>query len=107
MSGAGTGGEFIGKWVGIAQRARERVLAELPAKPPALQERACEQASILISPENLTTYPWIAQRVATGTVHLHDWYFDIAEGELLCHDSARNAFEPVAADSPDRAGRTT
>lgn len=100
MSGAGTSGEFIGKWVGIAQRARERVLAELPAKPPALQERACEQASILVSLENLMTYPWIARRVAAGTVHLHGWYFDIAEGELLCYNPARNAFAPVAAGSP-------
>jgi carbonic anhydrase len=104
MSGAGTRGEFIGKWVGIAQRARERVLAELPAKPPALQERACEQASILVSLENLMTYPWIAQRVAAGTVHLHGWYFDIAKGELLCYDPARNAFDPVAADSPGPPG---
>ncbi len=100
MRGAGTSGEFIGKWVGIAQRARERVLAELPAKPPALQERACEQGSILVSLENLMTYSWIAERVATGTVHLHGWYFDIAEGELLCYNPARNAFGPVAADSP-------
>ena len=100
MSGAGTSGEFIGKWVGIAQRARERVLAELAAKPPALQERACEQASILVSLENLMAYPWIAQRVAAGTVHLHGWYFDIEEGDLLSYNPARNAFEPVAANSP-------
>ncbi len=100
MSGAGTSGEFIGKWVGIAQRARERVLAELPAKPPALQERVCEQASILVSLENLMAYPWIAQRVAAGTVHLHGWYFDIEEGDLLSYNPARNAFEPVAANSP-------
>jgi len=104
MSGAGTTGEYIGKWVGIAQRARERVLAELPAKPPVLQERACEQAAILVSLENLMTYPWIAQRVAAGTVHLHGWYFDIAEGELLCYNPARNAFAPVAADSPGPPG---
>ncbi len=104
MSGAGTSGEFIGKWVGIAQRARERVLAELAAKPAALQDRACEQASILISLENLMTYPWIAQRVAAGTVHLHGWYFDIAEGDLLRYNPARNAFEPVAADSPGPQG---
>ena len=106
MGGAGTRGEFIGKWVGIAQRARERVLAELPAKPAALQERACEQASILVSLENLMTYPWIAQRVAAGTVHLHGWYFDIAEGDLLCYNPARNAFEPVAVDSPGPQGNT-
>jgi len=109
MNGAGPGGEFIGKWVGIAQRARERVLAELPAKPPALQARACEQAAILVSLENLMTYPWIAERVATGAMHLHGWYFDMAEGSLLHYDPAHHAFSPIAfdpieADTADQAG---
>lgn len=98
MNGANSSGEFIGKWVGIAQRAHERVLAELPAKSPAMQARACEQAAILVSLENLMSYPWIAERVALGAMHLHGWYFDIAEGALLRYSPVRNAFEPIAAD---------
>ena len=96
MGGTDSQTEFIGKWVGIAQRARERVLAELPSKPLALQERACEQAGILVSLENLMTYPWIAQRVEAGEIHLHGWYFDIAAGALMHYEPARNAFEPAA-----------
>jgi carbonic anhydrase len=99
MNETSNGGEFIGKWVGIAQRARERVLAELPAKPPALQARACEQAAILVSLENLMTYPWIAERVDTGAMHLHGWYFDIAQGELLSYNPALNGFEPIRAEA--------
>lgn len=90
-----TGGEFIGKWVSIAQRARERVFAELPDKPPALQARACEQAAILVSLENLMTYPWIARRVKAGSLHLHGWYFDIGQGELLGYSPSGTAFEPL------------
>jgi carbonic anhydrase len=89
------GGEFIGKWVSIAQRARERVLAELPSKPSALQERACEQAAILVSLENLMTYPWIARRVEAGALHLHGWYFDIGQGELFGYSPLGSAFEPL------------
>jgi carbonic anhydrase len=97
------GSEFIGRWVGIAERARERVLAELPNKPPAVQERACEMASILVSIENLLTYPWIAERVADGRMHLHGWYFDIDEGQLLCYNPAQNAFESIGVDElPDK-----
>ena len=103
MSGAGPGGEFIGKWVGIAQRAHDRVLTELPNKPPALQARACEQAAILVSLENLMTYPWIAQRVATGAMHLHGWYFDLAEGSLWHYDPAHLAFEPIGVDTLGQA----
>ncbi|MDP1594348.1 MAG: carbonic anhydrase [Gallionella sp.] len=99
MRDEGTCSEFIGKWVSIAQRARERVYAELPNKPPALQSRACEQAAILVSLENLLTYPWIAQRVAAGVMHLHGWYFDMADGSLLQYNPAGNAFESVAGQS--------
>jgi carbonic anhydrase len=30
------GGQFIGKWVSIAQRVRERVLSKLPVNPPVM-----------------------------------------------------------------------
>ncbi len=105
MADAGKGSEYIGKWVGIAQRARERVLADLPTKPPALQARACEQAAILLSLENLMTYPWIAERVDTGSLHLHGWYFDIEHGELLSYNPVRNGFAPIGADSAAITGR--
>jgi len=51
--------EFIGAWLSIAKRARERVLRELPQKSAELQARACEQASILVSLDNLLSFPWI------------------------------------------------
>lgn len=92
MRNIGEQTEFIGKWIGIAQQARSRVQAELPNKPPQLQERACEQASILVSLENLTTYPWISERIEGGALHLHGWYFDITAGELFHYDPTTNAF---------------
>ena len=99
MRDAGKNSEFIGKWVDIARRAREQVLADLPDKPPALQARACEQAAILLSLENLMTYPWIAERVVAGEMCLHGWYFDIAHGELLRYNPARSGFEPIMVDT--------
>jgi len=72
--------EFIGPWVNIAERARQQVLMQLPDKNPATQSRACEQAAILVSLENLLTFPWINERVEAGTLLLHGWYFDIGIG---------------------------
>ncbi len=106
MNETGNGSEFIGKWVGIAHRAREQVLVDLPAKPPALQARACEQAAILVSLENLMTYPWIAERVVAGAMHLHGWYFDIAHGELLSYNPACNGFESIQVDTAARPAAT-
>lgn len=89
--------EFMARWMGIAQRARSQVLAKLPDKSPPLHARACEQAALLISLENLLTFPWIRQRVEAGSLHLHGWYFDIGQGELLGYSPHSTAFEQLAS----------
>lgn len=84
--------EFIGPWVKIAERGRDRVLAELPGKEPDKQNRACEQAAILISLENLLTFPWVEERVKSGQLLMHGWYFDIAIGQLHSYCPENAAF---------------
>lgn len=85
--------EFIGPWVKIAERAREQVLEELPGMDPDRQSRACEQAAILVSLENLLSFPWISERVESGALLLHGWYFDIAIGQLLSYSPETAGFE--------------
>ncbi len=92
---AGGQGEFIPQWLSIAQRARAQVLAELPDQTPALQARACERAALLVSLENLLTFPWVRERLERGALALHGWYFDIERGELLGYDPASRRFDPL------------
>jgi len=87
------GGGFISRWMSIANSARERVLAELPEKDPQLQQRAAEQAAILLSLENLRSFPWIDERVTGGTLSLHGWYFNLASGELMEYLPEQGTFE--------------
>jgi carbonic anhydrase len=88
--------EYIGPWVRIADRARERVLKDLAGKEPAVQLRACEQAAILVSLENLLSFHWIGDRVESGALLLHGWYFDISVGQLLSYTPDKGSFEPLA-----------
>lgn len=87
--------EFIGPWVKIAERARQQVLLELPGKDQTTQSRACEQAAILVSLENLLTFPWISERVESGSLLLHGWYFDIGIGQLYSYAPETAGFEPL------------
>lgn len=87
--GSGVGG-FISKWMDIAAPARDKVRKELPQQSMDEQARACEQAAILLSLENLLSFPWIAERVKNGTLTLHGWYFDMNKGELLGYDAETN-----------------
>lgn len=92
--GSGEGG-FVARWMDIAAPAREKVRKELPHKSIELQSRACEQAAILQSLENLLSFPWIAQRVNNRTLSLHGWYFDMSQGELLGYDAASQSLIPL------------
>jgi carbonic anhydrase len=87
------GDAFISEWMGIADAAREQVNREYPDAGSAVRHRACEQQAILVSLDNLMTFPWIRERVEQNALALHGWYFDIERGELLGYDAAARRFE--------------
>ncbi|HLP98131.1 MAG TPA: carbonic anhydrase [Sideroxyarcus sp.] len=85
-------GSFIDDWMGLVESARNKVMAEMPHASPEEQTRACEQRSILVSMDNLMTFPWIRERVENGSLTLHGWYFDIEHGQLLRYEAATRDF---------------
>jgi carbonic anhydrase len=91
----GTQGDFMGNWVNIAARAKQRVLAEFPDASTQEQCHACEEASILVSLENLLTFPWIRERVESSQLTLHGWYFNIDSGDLVAYNPSLGCFEPI------------
>jgi carbonic anhydrase len=100
MDGEGVGQshyEFIGAWVSIAAKAREQVLRDLPNASRPVQAKACEQAAIALSIENLRSFPWIGERVEAGVLALHGWYFDLEHGELLQYDAPTGRFAALVA----------
>ncbi len=94
--------EFIGPWMNIAARARNDVLTRFGHKPFDVQVRACEKATIVISLENLLTFPWIRERVEAGTLRLHGWYFDLVDGALWGYNPEMSRFE-VLVEAPVEA----
>ncbi|HLZ66401.1 MAG TPA: carbonic anhydrase [Aliidongia sp.] len=77
----GEQGDFIGRWMEIAAPARERALAAAATADETAQH-LCECESIRITIDNLMTFPWVAERVQAGLLHLHGWHFDFERGEL-------------------------
>ncbi|MHC1753628.1 carbonic anhydrase [Humidesulfovibrio sp.] len=90
-------GEFIAPWVKIAEAALNEVESKLPGIDEPLRQRACEQAAVLVSLENLLTFPWLWERVMQQRVYLHGWYFDMQKGELLSYLPETGTFEPLVA----------
>ncbi len=86
---------YLGDWMSLAESARASVIAEMPRAALAEQLQACEQRAILVSLDNLMTFPWVRERVASGKLTLHAWYFDIEHGELLGFDKNMNKFNSL------------
>lgn len=86
---------FVTPWVEIAAAARKQVFEEHAESSPETQLSACEQAAILVSLENLLSFPAIRKRVIKGTLKLHGWYFDLEHGQMLAYNPETLTFESL------------
>lgn len=86
---------FIDKWIGLLDRARDKVVTDSPDDP----QHALELEGVKVSLANLRTFPFVAKREAAGTLQLHGGWFSIAEGTLYELDEQAGHFQPVAEDS--------
>ena len=91
--------QYIENWVSIAKSAKEWVKVNQQGRSDAEQLKSCEQRAVLVSLNNLMTFPWINERVEQGKLSLHGWYFDLAAGELLAFDPETDGFHVVSGES--------
>jgi carbonic anhydrase len=91
LHGAPGGTDFVDHWVKIAEPAKRAT----EGCAPEARQKACEEATVRLSIENLMTFPWVAEAVTAGKLTLHGAYFDIRHGALLRLDPDGN-FVPVA-----------
>jgi carbonic anhydrase len=89
------GNRFVAPWMSLVRSAYLRVEGTMPDAPEDEKARACEQSAVLVSLENLMTFPCIRQRVGDGRLRLHGWYVDIRTCALHAYDPGRQTFEPV------------
>jgi carbonic anhydrase len=71
--------DFIAPWMSMAEPARVRALDCASAEA---RQQCCEHEVIKVSLANLMSFPWIAERVAAGTLTLHGAWFAIHTGVL-------------------------
>ena len=82
---------FVGRWMDILDPGYERVTS----LPEEKQLRALEHQAVLVSLENLMTFPFVREAVEAGELTLHGLWTDIGEGGLHQFNSSKGQFEPV------------
>ncbi|MEV0403224.1 carbonic anhydrase [Actinoallomurus sp. NPDC050550] len=67
------------RWRGIPERAQED-----PGR-----------SHLVAQLDKLRRYPWVARRLANGTLRLHGWFFDVETGAVWRHSPDTGAFVPL------------
>lgn len=79
---------FVGRWMDILRPGYQRVTG----LPLAEQTRALEKEAVLVSLENLMTFPFVREAVETEFLTLHGLWSDTGEGGLEQYSPAERAF---------------
>jgi carbonic anhydrase len=87
------GYSFVPGWVSTLAAAHRRAIATMPDASDDEIARVCERNAVLVSLENLTTFPWIRERIAAKTLKLHGWYFDLETANLEIYNASVGWFE--------------
>ncbi len=93
----GSSGEFVSRWVKIAEPARKRIMQVMPDATTDECAKACEKEAIAVSLDNLMTFPWIRDPADAGKLFLHGWYFEIESGTISILDPISRVFTEVQA----------
>ena len=84
----------VRNWIEPAAPLAAEMIREAPAASREALARRCEQAAVLLSVENLLSYPWLEERVRDGRLRLHALYYDMAAGHMCLWNPEAEAFEP-------------
>ncbi|MFP1642931.1 carbonic anhydrase [Pontitalea aquivivens] len=82
---------FVGTWLNLLRPGFERV-KDLPTER---RIEALERESVVISLENLMTFPFVKSALEAGDMTLHGLWTDIGEGGLEQYDPAIGKFIPL------------
>jgi len=84
---------ILSRWLQFGQEAKETTNESLQTgATDAERYTVAEHVSVLYQLDNLLTYPFIKEKVASGKVFLHGWHFNIKTGEVGYYDPLLDQF---------------
>jgi carbonic anhydrase len=90
-------------WLKHAETTRRIVTENYDSVDEASRLAATIQENVLVQLEHLRTHPAVAARLATSSMHLHGWIYEIETGEVYGYDHASEDFVDLTPET--RASR--
>ncbi|MGH8024204.1 MAG: carbonic anhydrase, partial [Limisphaerales bacterium] len=65
---------------------------------PTARGTAAAEENVLFGLDNLHSYACVQERLASGSLRLHGWFFKIATAELFAYDPESRQFAPLVPE---------
>ncbi|WP_371169509.1 carbonic anhydrase [Aliiroseovarius sp. 2305UL8-7] len=82
---------FVGRWMDILRPGYER----LGGDDAKINLSELEKEAVVVSMDNLMTFPFVREAVESERLSLHGLWTDIGEGGLEYYDASSKSFKPV------------
>ncbi|MDU8944483.1 carbonic anhydrase [Ovoidimarina sediminis] len=83
---------FVGRWMDLLRPGYERLPEDAPEED---RIRRLEKEAVLVSIENLLTYPFVVEAVESGRTGVHGLWIDIGDGRMEAYDPASRSFVSI------------
>ncbi|HEY6564670.1 MAG TPA: carbonic anhydrase, partial [Pirellulaceae bacterium] len=86
-------------WCGHAEATRRIVHEQYQGLPAAELAVVTTEQNVLVQMANLGTHPSVAARVASGTLQVFGWYYDIGQGQVWQFDQSQRRFVELGTEA--------
>lgn len=88
-------GDHLKSWLEYGEDAASLVSKIAFANKPFAEHNRVSQANVLLQLAHLKTYPLIEERIKSGRLKLHGWWFDIGSGNVYAFNDSSERFELI------------
>jgi carbonic anhydrase len=92
----------LARWLHHATSAAFRLEHEGPLDSQLSPHNQLSQLNVLVQLEHLMSYPIVRERVASRTLQLSAWWYDVATGGMFAYERELRGFGAIDRNSADR-----
>ena len=85
----------VADWLSHSHAACATVKAKLGTTEGPEALRTMTEENVRLQMKHLQTHPAVAARLATGSIQIHGWVYDIESGTVLALNPETDTFEPL------------
>lgn len=82
----------LASWLKYGEKSLHRANQGFIPNPKLSFLNQISQMNVLQQMEHIATYPYVSERINNHQLHIHGWWFDIAQADVYCYEPIYNQF---------------